>query len=147
MRVNDQWVIGFNILPSSYANLQWPEDSFVSNVTNTTSGTYVVPTLWHEVWSFQINTRYAVNKTYALLDSITYDTNPVPLATNSIGYPIAAAGALSSGLDISLTNTCFIQGMYTYEALLPDSPINNSVSQGVAHSHVHAGTVQITYKK
>ncbi len=116
------------------------------NFTNTTSGTYVVLTHWKDVWSFQINTHYALNKTYALLGSVTYETNPVPLATNSIGYPLAANGTFSIGLDISLGKNISLQGIYTYGAFLPNSPINNSNSEGIINVHIQAGTLQITYK-
>lgn len=116
------------------------------NFTNTTSGTYLVPTNWRDVWSFQINTRYALTSTYALLSAIAYETNPVPLNTNSVGYPLAAAGSLSAGLDITLRNNISVQGLYTYSAFLPNSPINNSSSQGVVSAHAQAATIQISYK-
>lgn len=116
------------------------------NFSNTTNGTYTLPTNWRDVWSFQINTRYALNKTYALLGSVNYDSNPVPLETNSIGYPLAASGSLSAGLDLAFGKKYSVQGIYTYGKFLPNSPINNSNSQGVVHSHVQAGIIQFNYK-
>lgn len=114
--------------------------------TNTTTGTYVVPTNWKDVWSFQATTRYALKENLALLGSIIYETNPVPLATNAIGYPLAASGALSGGLDITLTNNLSIQGIYSYGAFLPNSPIDNATSNGMINAHFQAGVMQFIYK-
>lgn len=116
------------------------------NFTNTTSGTYIVPTNWRDIWSFQASSRYALHDRLALLGAVIYDTNPAPLNTNSIGYPLAAAGSLSAGLDITIKKELSIQGLYTYGAFLPNSPINNAVSNGVVNAHFQAGVLQIVYK-
>lgn len=91
------------------------------NFTNTTSGTYIVPTNWKDVWSFQINTRYALNQQIALLSLLNYETNPVPLNTNSIGYPLASSGFFSVGLDLALTKELSLIGIYTSGMFLPNS--------------------------
>lgn len=116
------------------------------NFTNTTSGTYLVPTNWRDVWSFQLSTRYAFKERFAVLGAIIYETNPVPLNTNSIGYPLAAAGSISLGLDITLNKKMSLQSSYTYGAFLPNSPVNNAVSYGLVNAHAQAGLLQISYK-
>ena len=116
------------------------------NFTNTTTGTYVVPTNWKDVWSFQATTRYAIREKLALLGSIIYETNPVPLATNAIGYPLAASGSLSGGVDIALRKDLSIQAIYSYGAFLPNSPINNANSVGTINAHFQAGVLQFIYK-
>lgn len=117
------------------------------NFTNTIIDTHIVPTDWKDVWSFQVTSRYAMTERWALLTSIIYETNPVPLATNAIGYPLAAAGTLSGGLDITLTRNFSIQGIYNYGAFLPNSPIYNAVAVGTINAHFQAGVLQFIYKK
>jgi long-chain fatty acid transport protein len=116
------------------------------NFTNTTSGTYLAPTNWQDVWSFQATTRYAIKQRIAMLASLSYETNPVPLDTNSIGYPLAASGSLSAGLELALTKELSLLSVYAYGAYLPNSPINNKNSNGVIHTRVQSGALQITYK-
>lgn len=116
------------------------------NFTNTSTGTYVVPTNWRDVWSFQATTRYAIKERLALLASIIYETNPVPLATNAIGYPLAASGSLSGGVDVALRKDLSVQAIYSYGAFLPNSPINNANSIGTINAHFQAGVLQFVYK-
>ncbi len=138
--LNDKWRIGGKIYWSGWSILQ------SLDFTNTTTGSYVVPTNWKDVWSFQITTRYALIDKLALLGGIIYETNPVLLATNAIGYPLAASGALSGGFDFALRNDLSIQAIYSYGALLPNSPINNANSVGTINAHFQAGVLQLIYK-
>ncbi|MFT4060337.1 MAG: outer membrane protein transport protein [Legionella sp.] len=116
------------------------------NFTNTTSGTYIVPTNWKDVWSFQVTTRYAIKQRITVLSLLSYETNPVPLETNNIGYPLASAGYVSTGLDIALTKDFSLLGVYTYGAYLPNSPISNKNSNGIIHTRVQSMVLQVTYK-
>lgn len=138
--INDLWFIEGKIYWSG-----WHIQKNI-NFTNTTTGTYVVPTNWKDVWSFQGTTRYAIREKLALLGSIIYETNPVPLATNAIGYPLAASGSFSCGVDIALRKDLSIQAIYSYGAFLPNSPINNANSVGTINAHFQAGVLQFIYK-
>lgn len=138
--INDLWFIEGKIYWSG-----WHIQKNI-NFTNTTTGTYVVPTNWKDVWSFQATTRYVIKENLALLSSIIYETNPVPLSTNAIGYPLAASGSLSGGLDVSLRKDLSIQAIYSYGAFLPNSPINNANSIGAINAHFQAGVLQLIYK-
>ena len=138
--VNELWFIEGKIYWSG-----WHLQNNI-NFTNTTTGTYVVPTNWKDVWSFQATTRYAIRERLALLGSIIYETNPVPLATNAIGYPLAASGSLSGGVDIALRKDLSIQAIYSYGAFLPNSPINNANSVGTINAHFQAVVLQLIYK-
>lgn len=138
--VNESWFLEGKIYWSG-----WHIQNNI-NFTNTTTGTYVVPTNWKDVWSFQATTRYAIIDKLALLGSIIYETNPVPLATNAIGYPLASAGSLSGGADIALRKDLSIQAIYSYGAFLPNSPINNANSVGTINAHFQAVVLQLIYK-
>ena len=138
--INDLWFIEGKVYWSG-----WHIQNNI-NFTNTTTGTYVVPTNWKDVWSFQATTRYAIRERLALLGSIIYETNPVPLATNAIGYPLAASGSLSGGVDIALRKDLSIQAIYSYGAFLPNSPINNANSVGTINAHFQAVVLQLIYK-
>lgn len=138
--INDLWFIEGKIYWSG-----WHIQKNI-NFTNTTTGTYVVPTNWKDVWSFQATTRYAIREKLALLGSIIYETNPVPLSTNAIGYPLAASGSLSGGVDVALRKDLSIQAIYSYGAFLPNSPINNANSVGTINAHFQAGVLQFIYK-
>ena len=138
--VNESWFIEGKIYWSG-----WHIQNNI-NFTNTTTGTYVVPTNWKDVWSFQATTRYAIIEKLALLGSIIYETNPVPLATNAIGYPLASSGSLSGGVDIALRKDLSIQAIYSYGAFLPNSPINNANSVGTINAHFQAVVLQLIYK-
>ena len=138
--VNDKWFLE--------GKVYWSGWSIQKNIdfTNTTTGTYSVPTNWKDVWSFQAITRYAIREKLALLGSIIYETNPVPLATNAIGYPLAASGSLSGGVDVALRKDLSIQAIYSYGAFLPNSPINNANSVGTINAHFQAVALQLIYK-
>ncbi|MCR9191829.1 MAG: outer membrane protein transport protein [Gammaproteobacteria bacterium] len=128
--------------------IYWSGWSIQKNIdfTNTTTGTYVVPTNWKDVWSFQVTTRYTATDKLALLGSIIYETNPVPLATNAIGYPLAASGSLSAGLDVTIQKELSAQIIYSYGAFLPNSPIDNTNSVGMITAHFQAAVLQLIYK-
>lgn len=136
----DQWFLE--------GKIYWSGWSIQKNLdfTNTTTGSYSIPTNWKDVWSFQITTRYALKEKIAVVGSIIYETNPVPLATNAIGYPLAASGALSGGLDLNLTTNLSFQAIYSYGAFLPNAPISNANSNGTINSHFQAGVIQFSYK-
>lgn len=137
---NDKWFIEGKIYWSGWA-IQKNID-----FTNTTTGSYSVPTNWRDVWSFQLTTRYVLIDQLALLGSIIYETNPVPLATNAIGYPLAASGAISAGLDIAVQKELSIQALYSYGRFLPNSPINNVNSIGTITAQFQAAVLQFVYK-
>ena len=138
--MNDKWFME--------GKVYWSGWTIQKNIdfVNTTTGSYSVPTNWRDVWSFQLTTRYTLIDKVALLGSIIYETNPVPLATNAIGYPLAASGSLSGGVDIALRKDLSIQVIYGYGAFLPNSPINNANSVGTINAHFQAGVLQLIYK-
>ena len=138
--LNDRWTLNEKVYWSGFSI----QKDIIFN--NSTSGSYIIPTNWKDVWSFQVTTRCTIREQLALLGSIIYETNPVPLATNAIGYPLAASGALSGGVDIVLRKDLSIQAIYSYGALLPNSPINNANSVGTINAHFQAGVLQLIYK-
>lgn len=83
--LNDKWSLGEKIY--------WSGWSIQKNLyfKNTATRSFIVPTNWKDVWSYQITTRYAITEKMALLGSVIYETNPNPTPTNSIGYPLAAS--------------------------------------------------------
>jgi len=138
--VNDSWFLE--------GKVYWSGWSIQKNIdfTNTTTGSYAVPTNWRDVWSFQLNTRYAATEKVAILASIIYETNPVPLSTNAIGYPLAASGSISGGLDIAIQKELSAQILYSYGAFLPNSPIDNTNSLGTITANFQAAVLQFIYK-
>jgi len=138
--VNDSWFLE--------GKVYWSGWSIQKNIdfTNTTTGSYAVPTNWRDVWSFQLNTRYAATEKEAILASIIYETNPVPLSTNAIGYPLAASGSISGGLDIAIQKELSAQILYSYGAFLPNSPIDNTNSLGTITANFQAAVLQFIYK-
>ncbi|PJD91414.1 MAG: hypothetical protein CK424_07275 [Legionella sp.] len=138
--INEKWFLE--------SKIYWSGWSIQKNIdfTNTTTGTYVVPTNWKDVLSFQATTRYVLTEKYAILGSIIYETNPVAVETNAIGYPLAASGSLSGGLDVVLTKEISLQGIYSYGAFLSDSPINTVTSHGMITARFQAGVIQFVYK-
>ena len=138
--LNEKWTMTEKVYWSGFS----VQKNIVFN--NSTSGSYTIPTNWKDVWSFQATTRYAIKEKLALLGSIIYETNPVPLATNAIGYPLAASGSLSGGVDIALRKNLSIQVIYSYGAFLPNSPINNANIVGTINAHFQAGVLQLVYK-
>ncbi len=138
--LNDSWILSEKIYWSGFSI----QKDIIFN--NSTSGSYTIPTDWKDVWSFQVTTRYAIKEKLALLGSIIYETNPVPLSTNAIGYPLAVSGSLSGGVDIALRKDLSIQAIYSYGAFLPNSPINNANSVGTINAHFQAGVLQFIYK-
>ena len=128
--------------------IYWSGWSIQKNIdfTNTTTGSYSVPTDWRDVWSFQLLTRHVATEKLALLGSIIYETNPVPLATNALGYPLAASGAMSVGVDVALQKEISVQVLYSYGAFMPNSPISNANSAGTVTAHFQAAVLQFIYK-
>lgn len=115
--------------------------------TNTTTGNRVAPTLWKDTFSFQISTRYAIDEKVALLGSLMYETNPGgPVVTNSIGYPLAATGAVSTGLDYSFLKNFSVQLLYGYGSFIPNAKINNANDKGIVTANSQAVVLQLTCK-
>ncbi|MCX7091666.1 MAG: outer membrane protein transport protein [Legionellales bacterium] len=113
---------------------------------NTTTGSFSTPTNWYDVWSFQGVSRYAVTENFALLGGLIYETNPVPTFNNQIGYPLAASGAISAGLDIKLHKNLSSQIMYGYGAFIPNAVISNTTGNGTISASFQSLVVQLTYK-
>ena len=138
--ISDRWFLEGKVYWSG-----WPIQKNI-DFTNTTIGSYVVPTNWKNVFSFQETVRYSVIEKLGLLGSLMYETNPVPLATNAIGYPLAATVTLSGGMDFFLNKDLSIQVIYSYGAFLPKSTIYNASSVGTINAHFQAGVFQFIYK-
>ena len=138
--VNDAWFLE--------GKIYWSGWSIQQNIdfTNTSTGTYSLPTNWRDVWSFQLVTRYAASDKFALLGGLIYETNPVPLATNAIGYPLAASGAISGGVDIALRQALSMQVMYSYGAFLPNAQIDYLSATGTINARFQAAVLQFVYK-
>ncbi len=126
----------------------WSGWSILKNIyfTNTTTGTYVTPTNWKDVWSYQGSTRYAITEKIALLGSAIYETNPTTVATNQLGYPLSDSASGSIGLDLSLQKKLSTQIVYSYGTFISKSPINTSGSKGSVTANSHAVILQLTYK-
>lgn len=112
---------------------------------NTTSGSYTVPTRWKNVWSYQLSTRITTIEKLALLGSIIYETNPVGVATNAIGYPLAANLFVSGGVSITLNKALSTQLIYGYGTFVPNAVINNAHSKGEISANVQAAIAQLKY--
>lgn len=82
----------------------------------------------------------------ALLNSLIYETNPAPVSTNAIGYPLSGAGSLSMGLDVMLQKNFSSQFIYSYGEFLPHAKINSGGSKGEIPGQFQAAIVQFTYK-
>lgn len=128
--------------------IYWSGWSLQKNLVfkNSATGSYSVPTNWRDVWSFQITTNYSVMEKVGIIGSVMYETNPVPLDTNSIGYPLAASGAISIGVDLSLREGLSTQILYSYGGFIPNSPINNATSFGMINAYFQACVLQFIYK-
>lgn len=114
---------------------------------NTTTGNRVAPTLWQDAWSFQLSSRYVIKEKVALLGSVIYETNPGgPIVTNSIGYPLAATGSLSAGVDYTLFQNFSVQLIYGYGSFIPNSKINNANDKGIVTANSQAFVLQFTCK-
>lgn len=128
--------------------IYWSGWSIEKNITfiNTTTRSFSAPAMWHDVWSFQLTTRYATTDKLALLGSVIYETNPVPLATNAIGYPLAASGGVAAGVDIALFKNFSTQIIYGYGAFIPDAIIANAKGTGTVAANFQSVLVQFVYK-
>lgn len=114
---------------------------------NSATGSFSTPANWGDAWSFQISARYTLTEKLGVLGSGIYETNPVPIATNQIGYPVSSAGALSIGLDFLLIKDLSAQFMYSYGAFLPNAVISNTTGNGVVSANTQSYAVQLAYKK
>ncbi|KTD27184.1 MULTISPECIES: OmpP1/FadL family transporter [Legionella] len=116
------------------------------NFKNKTTGSSISPANWSDTWSFQTNLRYEITDKLALLNSLIYETNPAPVSTNAIGYPLSGAGSLSMGLDVMLQKNFSSQFIYSYGEFLPHAKINSGGSKGEIPGQFQAAIVQFTYK-
>ncbi|PJD92775.1 MAG: hypothetical protein CK424_04125 [Legionella sp.] len=126
----------------------WSGWSIQKNIyfNNTTRGSFVIPTNYKDTLSFLFTTKYSITDKTVLIGGLLYETNPVPIETNAIGYPLAAFGAITSGFSIVLQNELSMQFIYSYGKFLPNSPINNSGSIGTITANVQAAVLQVMYK-
>ena len=113
---------------------------------NSATGSFSTPANWGDAWSFQISARYALTEKLGVLGSGIYETNPVPVATNQIGYPVSSAGALSIGLDFLLMKEFSTQVIYSYGAFLPNAIIANTTGNGTVAANTQSFVAQVTYK-
>lgn len=113
---------------------------------NSATGSFSTPANWGDAWSFQISARYSLTEKLAILGSGIFDTNPVPVATNQIGYPVSSAGAFSVGLDFLLMKELSTQIMYTYGAFLPNAVISNATGNGTVSANTQSYIFQLVYK-
>jgi long-subunit fatty acid transport protein len=139
--LNDKWLAEGKIFWSG-----WSIEKNV-NFRNTTTGNLIFPANWSDIWSFQVNMSYATTDKIVILGSIIYETNPTPISTNAIGYPLSSSGGVSVGLDLTLQKGLSAQLAYSYGKFIPNAKINNAKSIGVILSNFQAVTLQFTYKK
>ncbi|MFV0821629.1 OmpP1/FadL family transporter [Legionella micdadei] len=128
--------------------LYWSGWSLEKNVNfkNKTTGSTILPANWSDIWSFQTNLRYAITDKLALLNSLIYETNPAPVSTNAIGYPLSGSGSLSVGLDLMLLKNFSSQVIYSYGRFIPHARINSGGSKGEIIGNFQAAVIQFTYK-
>ncbi|MCX7091669.1 MAG: outer membrane protein transport protein [Legionellales bacterium] len=113
---------------------------------NSAKGSFSTPANWGDAWSFQISARYILTEKLGVLGSGTYETNPVPIATNQIGYPVSSAGALSIGLDFMMIKELSAQIMYSYGAFIPNAIIANTTGNGTVSANTQSFVAQLAYK-
>lgn len=113
---------------------------------NSATGSFSNPANWQDTWSFQVSTRYTLTEKLAILGSGMYETNPVPITTNQIGYPVSSSGSLSAGLDVTLKKEISAQIMYGYGAFIPKAIISNTTGNGTVKSNSQSVVVQLIYK-
>lgn len=137
---NDRW--------SLEEKIYWSGWSMQKNIvyTNSATGTYTVPTNWKDVFSYQILTRVATTEKIALLGSIIYETNPAPVSTNAIGYPLSSLAFISAGFDAVLLQKFSAQILYGYGAFIPEAKIDSSGNNGSITLATQAVVLQFTYK-
>lgn len=128
--------------------IYWSGWSMQKNLVfkNSATGSYSVPTNWYDVLSYQILTRVALIEKIALLGSAIYETNPTPLSTNAIGYPLAASAFFSTGLDIALQKKLSAKIIYGYGTFIHNSKISSPSSKGEISLTNQAIVLQFVYK-
>jgi len=138
--LNDRWFLEEKVY--------WSGWSIQKNLvfSNTATGSYIAPTNWEDVWSFQISTRYATTDHLALLGFVLYETNPIQPTNNQIGYPLAPAGSIAIGIDLAIQKGLSAQLLYGYGGFVPSAKINNANSTGIVSLNVQSATLQFTYK-
>lgn len=138
--LNERW--------SLEEKIYWSGWSLQKNIiyTNSATGSYSIPTNWKDTFSYQILTRVATTERVALLGSIIYETNPAPVSTNAIGYPLTSSGFISAGFDIALVQALSTQIMYGYGGFIPKAKIDSSGNTGSISLATQAVVVQFSYK-
>ena len=116
------------------------------NFTNTTTGTYIRSADWKDIFSFQLNTRFATTEKVAILAGGLYDTKPINSATNQVGYPLAPTVSLSVGLDLALLSELSLQVNYLYSTFIPLARINAGNSNGTVSANIQGAVLQLTFK-
>jgi long-subunit fatty acid transport protein len=138
--INEKW--------SMEGKIYWSGWSIGKNVyfINKTNGTSIIPANWSNVLSYQLLSNYSITEKIALFGSLIYETNPVPVATNAIGYPLSGSGAVSLGLDLTLQKNISFQLSYSYGKFIPKARINNAGSRGTISANFQTAVIQFTYK-
>jgi long-subunit fatty acid transport protein len=116
------------------------------NFRNTTTGNSISPANWRDTWSFQVNTRYKITNSTALLGSVLYETNAAPISTNAIGYPLSGYSSISVGLDLTLSRNLSVQLGYSYGELIPYAKINSGGRRGIISANFQAAVLEFVYK-
>lgn len=154
--------LNINQAPVAYIGLQhWLDNAWIVegklywsgwsieknvNLINTTTGTFIIPTNWKDTWSYQVNTRYAVNDKLAFLGSLLYETNAAPLSTNAVAYPLSNSGFFSSGLDLSFNYGWSTQLIYSYGGFIPKAKINSRGNRGKIAGVFQSAIMQLSCK-
>lgn len=138
--LSDKWLVSEKIYWSGWAIQKR------INFQNTTRGSFVIPTYWKDVWSYEVATRYTTTEKIALLGAFIYETNPNSTSTNNIGYPLASTMFISGGLDINLFKQFSTQLLYGYGMFIPKAKIFTAESLGIISAHTQAALLQFTYK-
>lgn len=113
---------------------------------NSATGSFSTPANWRNTLSFQVSARYVLTEKLAILGSGLYDTNPVPIENNQIGYPVSSSGSLAAGLDMTLNKEISAQIMYGYGAFIPKAIISNLTGSGTVDATFQSVVIQLMYK-
>ncbi len=117
-----------------------------STLLNTTRGNYIYRTDWSDTWSYQLSGQYTSSDKLAWLAGMMYETNPAPLVTNAIGYPLAPSLYVYGGLDVAFNQSLHLQLFYGYSIFILNAKIDNGFSLGTVSADTQSGVLQLTYK-
>jgi len=138
--VTDEWLVEGRVYWSNWCI----QKNF--HLLNTVTGSYVLPTDWKNVWAFLLRNRYDVTDRLALTGSILYETNPAPVWTNAIAYPLSSILAGSAGVDVAIQKEISVQVKYEYATFLPRALINNEFANGNISARIQSILFQLSYK-